>query len=183
VRYFFNRPSPDVSSILLVESGSRAVLERVVQTLRRGYGPDIPIDLVTCFSTLPAGFDAASTRVFRVADYRGREGRRKLYRELRERQYSIAGVICSDEALMAKWKLAIALKIPAKLLIINENGDYFLFDRYHLRIIRRFVFLRAGLAGSGAVRTLIRAISFPFALSYLLLYATAIHARRALRRG
>jgi hypothetical protein len=31
------------------------------------------------------------------------------------------------------------------------------------------------------VRTLARALSFPFTLMYLLLYATVVHARRALR--
>ena len=41
----------------------------------------------------------------------------------------------------------------------------------------------AGFAGSGAVRTLVRLISFPFTLLYLLLYATFVHSRRALRRS
>jgi hypothetical protein len=52
----------------------------------------------------------------------------------------------------------------------------------HTGTIRRFVLLRSGLAGSGAVRTLVRLISFPFTLLYLLLYATFAHARRALRK-
>jgi hypothetical protein len=80
---------------------------------------------------------------------------------------------------MAKWKWALALRLPAKLFIINENGDYFWFDRMHLGTIRRFVLFRSGLAGAGAVRTLVRLISFPFTLLYLLLYATSAHARRA----
>ena len=53
----------------------------------------------------------------------------------------------------------------------------------HLGTIRQFVLFRSGLAGSGAVRTLVRLISFPFTLLYLLLYATSAHARRALRRS
>ncbi|MBS1856377.1 MAG: hypothetical protein JST11_13505, partial [Acidobacteria bacterium] len=67
--------------------------------------------------------------------------------------------------------------------IVNENGDYFWLDRLHLAAIGRFVLFRSGLGGAGAVRTLVRLISFPFALMYLLLYATTAHARRALRRG
>jgi hypothetical protein len=35
----------------------------------------------------------------------------------------------------------------------------------------------------GAVRTLARTFSFPFTLAYLLLYATIVHTRRALRGG
>jgi hypothetical protein len=56
-------------------------------------------------------------------------------------------------------------------------------DRQHLNHIVRFVLFRSGLAGAGAVRTIARVVSFPFTLLYLLLYATAVHTRRALRRG
>ena len=49
-------------------------------------------------------------------------------------------------------------------------------------VIRRFALLRSGLAGAGAVRTLARLFSFPFTLLYLLLYAMAVHVRRALHR-
>jgi hypothetical protein len=171
-----------VSSILLIESGTRSIVERVLPALRRGYGDDVPVDLVSCFAARPEGFDGR-TRVFRVSDYRGREGRRKLYRELVANRYSVVGVICSGEPLMTKWKLALAWQIPAKIFIINENADYFWLDLAHSRQIRRFVLFRAGLAGAGAVRTLSRAISFPFNLLYLLLYASVVHARRAFRRA
>ncbi|HWC97179.1 MAG TPA: hypothetical protein VG456_10525 [Candidatus Sulfopaludibacter sp.] len=183
MKYFFTGRLPDVRSILLVESGSRGVLERVVPGLRRTWGSDVAIDLVSCYSSLPDGFDAASTRVFRVADYRGREGRRRLYRELRQRQYSLMGIVCSEEPLMFKWKWALTAQVPAKVFVINENGDYFWLDRLHLKPIRKFVLLRAGLAGSGAVRTLARLVTFPFTLLFLLLYATTVHARRALRKA
>lgn len=179
MRYFLTGRQPDVASILLIESGSRAIVERVVGTLRRGYGNDVRIDLVSCYATLPEGF-GDGTRIYRVADYRGREGRRKLYRELIGNRYSAMGIVCSNEPLMTKWKAALAYHIPAKIFVINENADYFWFDRVHLKQVRRFVLLRAGLAGAGAVRTLARAISFPFTLFYLLLYATAVHARRGI---
>jgi hypothetical protein len=182
VRFFLTGRQPDVSSILLIESGSRSIVERVVTILRRGYGDSVRIDLVSCYASLPDGFNDA-TRIYRVADYRGREGRRKLYRELIGNGYSAMGIVCSGEPLMTKWKAALAYRIPAKVFVINENADYFWFDRVHLKQVRRFVLLRAGLAGAGAVRTLARAISFPFTLFYLLLYATVVHARRALRKG
>jgi hypothetical protein len=181
VRDFLTGRQPDVSSILLVESGSRAIVERVVGVLRRGYGDGVRIDLVSCYAMLPAGF-GDGTRIYRVSDYRGREGRRKLYRELIGNRYSAMGIVCSGEPLMTKWKCAIGYQVPAKIFVINENGDYFWLDWVHGKQLRRFVLLRAGLAGAGAVRTLARAISFPFTLCYLLLYASAVHARRALRR-
>ena len=183
MRYFFTGRLPEVSSILLVESGSRGLLEKVLPGLRQAWGNDLPIDLVSCYSSLPQGFEAATTRVFRVADYRGREGRRRLYRELAARRYSLMGIVCSEEPLMLKWKWALTARVSAKIFVINENGDYFWLDRLHLKTVRQFVLFRAGLAGAGAVRTLARMISFPFTLLFLLLYATTVHTRRALRKA
>ncbi|SPE37012.1 conserved hypothetical protein [Candidatus Sulfopaludibacter sp. SbA3] len=183
MRYFFTGRLPDVSSILLVESGSRGLLEAVIPGLRQTWGDEVPIDLVSCYATLPKGFHASTTRVFRVADYRGRDGRRKLYRELAARRYSLMGIICSEEPLMLKWKWSLTARVPAKVFVINENGDYFWLDRLHLKPIRQFVLLRAGLADAGAVRTLARVISFPFTLLFLLLYATTVHTCRALRKA
>jgi hypothetical protein len=181
VRYLFSGRIPEASSILLVESGSRDILEKVIAGLRRSWGAQVPIDLVSCFANLPRGLDAATTRVYRVSDYRGRAGRARLYGELRARRYPLMGIVCAEEPLMMKWKWALGLRVPAKIFIINENADYFWLDRKHLKIIRQFAISRAGLAGSGAVRTLARVFSFPFAMFYLLLYAGVVHGRRALR--
>jgi hypothetical protein len=183
VRYFLTGRQPKVTSILLVESGSRGLLEGVVGGLRQTWGDAVYIDLVTCYSSLPRGFEAHNTRVYRVGDFRGRPARGKLYRELAGNGYSLMGIICSGEVVMAKWKWVLGARIPAKIFIINENGDYFWLDRKHLGALRQFVLFRSGLAGSGAVRTLVRLISFPFTLLYLLAYAANAHARRALRRG
>ena len=183
MRYFLTGRLPKVTSILLVESGSRGLIEGLIPGLRQSWGEEISIDLVTCYSTLPKGFEARNTRVYRVGDYRGRAGRGRLYRELARNRYALLGIICSGEVVMAKWKWSLCLRIPAKIFIINENGDYFWLDRMHLGTVRRFVLFRSGLAGSGAVRTLVRLISFPFTLLYLILYATSAHARRALRRS
>jgi len=183
VRYFLRRGHPAVNAILLVESGSRELLESAIVPMRRTWGPGINIDLVTCYGGLPRGFEAQTTRVYHVGDYRGREGRGRLYRALAQNRYTIVGVVCSEQPLMTKWKWALALRIPAKILIINENGDYFPLEFHERANIWRFAVSRAGLGGAGAVRTLARALSFPFTLLYLLLYATTVHTRRALRRG
>jgi hypothetical protein len=167
--------------VLLVESGSRGIMERVLPGLKQSWGREAAaIDLVTCYATLPAGFPPG-TRLYRVADYRGTEGRGRLYRELAANQYSHVGLICSAEPLMTKWKWMLAARIPAKVFLINENADYFWLDRMHLPAAWGFVMLRTGLAGAGAVRILARIVSFPFTLLYLLLYAAAVHTRRALR--
>ena len=179
MRYFLRRRQPEVSRILLVESGSRRLIEHVLPGLRRTYGESVPIDLVTCYAGAPAGIHA----VYRVADHRGRDGRRKLYRTLQANRYPIMGIVCSAEPIMTKWKWVLAARLPAKVLVINENGDYFWLDRGHWRAILHFALFRAGLTGSGAARTLGRLLVFPFTLLYLLLYASVVHIRRASRRG
>jgi hypothetical protein len=183
VRYLLSGRLPDATAILLVESGSRGLMEKVIPGLRRAWGPDIFIDLVTCYSGLPHGFESPNTRVYRVTDYRGSQGRSRLYRKLAANRYGLVGIVCSGEPVMLKWKWALAMRLPAKVFIINENGDYFWVDRHHLDPIRQTVLLRAGLAGAGAVRTLAQVFSFPFTLTYLLLYAAAVQTRRAFRRG
>src|SRR5262249_501165 len=174
---------PPADAILLVESGSRGLVERLMPSLRDTWGDEAFIDIVTCYSKLPQGCKPETTRVYRVTDYRGRDGRGKLYREPKPNRYAILGISCSGEPVMLKWKWMLAARIPAKVFIVNENGDYFWLDRGHLAPLCELVLERTGLAGAGAVRTLGRIFSFPFTLFYLLLYAATVHTRRALRRG
>jgi hypothetical protein len=183
VRYVFTRRDPDVNAILLVESGSRHLLERLIPTLRATWGEDIFIDLVSCYNTLPQGFRPETTRLYCVTEYRGRELRKRLYRQLLANHYAYIGIVCSAEPLMTKWKWAVALRVPAKLFIINENADFFWFHRLHWRVLWRFLLFRSGMADAGAVRMLAGLILFPFTLLYLVLYATTVHARRSLRRS
>ena len=79
---------------------------------------------------------------------------------------------------MTKWKWTLALHLPVKVLVVNENGDFFWFHRANWRIVRHFVLFRAGLTGSDAVRTIGRILAFPLTLAFLLLYAAFVHFRR-----
>lgn len=178
MRYFLTRRQPLLTRILLIESGSRSLAEGLLPHLRSVW-KETPIDLVTCYAGLPAGF-ATDTVVYRVTDYGSPEARRGFIRLLREKRYAMAGIICSGEPIMAKWKWLIALRIPAKIFIVNENGDYFWLHRDSASVIRQFAFVRLGLSGAGAVRTLGRVLLFPFSLLFLLLYAFIAHSRRFL---
>ena len=180
MRHFFSRHIPRPHRILLVESGSRNLIEQARPKIREALGERFEIDLLTCFGKLPAGFPP-ETRVYRTNDYRSREARKALVGELRENGYALVGIVCSGEPILLKWKWALALKLPAKVFLINEGADFFWLDWAHLDLVRQTVLMRSGLAGAGAVRTLARVVSFPFTLGYLLLYASAVHARRALR--
>ncbi len=180
MRLFFHRRVPPVERILLVESGSRSIAQALLPRIFSAFGPEVPVDLVTCYPGLPDGFPPGG-RVFRVSEYAGRAGRRRLYRELRGLGYSLLGIVCSGEPILNKWKWALAVRIPAKLFIVNENADFFWFDYGQRGVMIHFALVRSGWAGTGAARTAAQIAVFPFTLAFLLLYAAAVHSRRFLR--
>jgi hypothetical protein len=185
LRYFFRRHLPPVTRILLIESGSRNLLEKVIPSLLAVYGDAMEIDLVTCYAGVPLGFTTEHGelrgKVFRVPDYGGGSGRSQLWADLAPRNYTLTGIICAAEPIMTKWKWWLGAKVPAKIFVINENGDYFWLDWAHWRLILKFALYRAGLTGSAAVPALVRLVLFPLTLSYLLLYAGWVHFRRWMR--
>jgi hypothetical protein len=178
LRYFFYPHIPPCSRILLIESGSRRLIEGLIPYLRDLFGQDVEMDLVTCYAGEPAGFHG---RVYNVNDYGGAPGRAALWADLAQRQYAVAGVICAAEPIMTKWKWWLGAKLPSKIFVINENGDYFWLDWGHWRLILAFALYRAGLTGSAAVPALVRLVLFPLTLTYLVLYAGWVHFRRKLR--
>jgi len=178
LRYFFSRRIPPLTRVLLVESGSRDISARVINLLRGLQADHMEIDLVTCFSGVPEGFTG---RVYHVADYAGAEGRRRIYAELAGRQYLLAGIVCSGEPIMTKWKWMLAARLPVKLFVINENADFFWADWGHWRNITRFALFRAGMTGASAVPALARLVCFPLTLAYLLLFAGTVHLMRKIR--
>ena len=180
MRYFLSRTIPPFSRILVVESGGRDIVEKLLPILYRNH-PEMICDLVTCYAGVPKSFRADQGTVFRVTDYPAGPARESFYQELARNQYAIVGILCSAEPIMTKWKWMLALRLPGKVFVINENADYFWLDRGHLATIRTFALARAGLTGAGAVRTLARVVLFPFTLLYLVLYASAVHFRRILR--
>jgi hypothetical protein len=178
LRYFFRRNAPPCTRLLLVESGSRHLIEKLIPHFYNQYGDQLEIDVVTCYAGQPAGFRG---RVFNINDYGGPSGRHALWKDLAARQYTTAGIICSAEPVMTKWKWWLGAKLPSKILVINENADFFELDRAHLSNARRLIAYRAGLSGSAAVPALARLVFFPLTLAYLLLYAGTVHLRRRIR--
>jgi hypothetical protein len=178
LRYFFYPHIPDCRRLLLIESGSRQLIEKVIPYLYDLFGQDVEIDLVTCYAGEPAGVNG---RIFNVNDYGGPAGRNALWADLAQREYLVTGVLCAAEPIMTKWKWWLAAKVPAKIFIINENADYFWVDRWHFTQLRRFVVYRLGLTGATALPALVRLVCFPFTLAWLLLYAGTVHLRRKIR--
>ena len=166
---------------MLIESGSRYLAENFLPGLYDAAAEGASIDLVTCYPGQPAGFREERGRIYRVYEFVGAKARKELYRQLLANHYAAVGMICSAEPIMTKWKWALAFRLPAKVFIINENGDHFWLDCGQWRTVSHFVLFRAGLTGTGAVRTVVRLLVFPFVLAYLLIYAAAVHIRRKVR--
>ena len=181
MRYFFRRKPPSFERMLMVESGSRPIVEAAIPRFRALYGDRIAIDLVTCLPGLPQDLDPATTRVYRVTGCRTGADRRRLLAQLRAARYPILGILCSEEPVMTPWKIAAVALMPSKVVIVNENADFFWVDWWHRKTIRQFVLYRAGLADDAAVRKLAQIAIFPFILAFLVCHAAYIHLRRRLR--
>lgn len=181
MRFFLSKHIPPFHRVLLIESGSRQLLEDLLPGLYEIHGPDMKVDLVTCYAGIPSGFLTERGEIFRITDYPGSEGRSRLVGQLKHQRYSITGMICSGEPIMTKWKWMLAARLPGKVFLLNENGDYFWLDRGNLDILTLFTLFRLGLAGAGAVVTIGRFVLFPLSLLYLLAFAGWVHLRRKAR--
>ena len=167
-----------IDKMLVVESGSRLVLEGGLPRFRALFGDPQRVDLVTCLPGLPQTLDPSTTRVISVTAVRAARDRWRLLLELRRQEYSVIGIICSDEPVMTLWKVAVALAVRGKVLVFNENSDFFWVDWRHRKTLRQFVLFRAGMLEDGAVRKLVQLATFPFLLVFLLLYAGWVHLIR-----
>ena len=183
MRYFFRRRIPGFERVLIIESGSRYLVEELLPGIYEHHRAKLRrLDLVTCYAGQPKGFSELTGDLYRVTDYPNRAARKQLYRRLAANRYSVACIVCSGEPIMTKWKWVLAARLPAKIFILNENCDYFWLDYSNWKTIRHFVLFRAGLSGAGAVRTLARLALLPLTMLYLVLYAAAVHGMAAWRR-
>lgn len=137
--------------------------------------------MVTCYGGALKTLNAENSRMYNVADYPGPAGRTQLLAELLTRDYTVATIICSAEPIMTKWKWWLAWKLPLKVLVLNENNDFFWIDRTQWKTLIHFAFARAGLTGASALPTIGRLMLFPLSLTYLILFAGWVHMKRALR--
>jgi hypothetical protein len=179
----FRRRIPDFERVLLIESGSRYLMDDLLPGVYSHHASKLRrLDVVTCYAGTPKGFRDDTGTIYRVTDYPNPAARRQLYRILAENRYSVCCLICSGEPIMTKWKWVLAARLPVKVFVLNENGDYFWLDYSNWKTIRHFVLFRAGLSGAGAVRTLVRLALLPLTLAYLVLYAAVVHTQAAFRR-
>ena len=180
MRHFFTRSVPPFSRVLLIESGSRQLFENLLPVLYQNHA-EMTCDLITCYAGVPKNFRQDQGAVYRVTDYPAGDARQRLYQELGANGYRIIGVICSAEPIMTRWKWMLAARLPGKVFVLNENGDYFWFDWERRKTILQFAAYRAGLTGAAAVPAIVRFLVFPLTFAYLVLYACTVHLRRRIR--
>lgn len=170
---FFTRRTPSTARILLIESGPRPLGELAVQRLRQVFGPETQVDALHCQASPPAGVEQA----WGVNSM----GRWALLRELRRAGHPTAALLAGGDPIMAPWRWVSLAVLPAKFLIVNENGDFFWLDRGNAAMLVQFAQQRSGLGGESAVRSLARIVLIPLAFLYLLGYAAVIHTIRGFR--
>ncbi len=206
MRWFFSQSAPAVDRLLFVESGPRSLTEAVAPRIRKLFGEEVPIDLLTCLRTNPAGLsndglvdddlssdgarlgagrnqdaDTRAPKVWRVTDCADTDSRWEMLWRIRYERHAVTAIICAGSPIMMAWKLATLALLPSKFLIVNENADFFWLDRSQLSALTNLLTQRAGLQQDLAVRIIGRAILFPLTLIYLLGFAACVHSRRLVR--
>ena len=173
---FLRATAPEFRRILLIESGSRAVAEQWLAWLE-AHHPDALCDLLTCYLGVPKHHNFGD-RVFMTSAYATPKQRAALMDELRRQRYDALVVLCTGEDIMTRWKWYTIWRVPAPVLLLNENGDWVGFHRREWRMLLRFLVARLGLSGAGALRQPLRLLAFPFVVLYFALFAAYIHLRR-----
>lgn len=177
--FLASRWTPKLRRVLLVESGSRSAANEFLEEVY-GLAENEQVDILTCYRTAPEAFDASRGQIFFTHDT-GSGGRGKLFETLSQSGYSAICMLCTGDSIMTKWKWAAAARIPAKVMIVNENADSFWLDRGHLRDLRNLMIERSGMKELTPLRTLAHAIAFPFTLAIVVSFAGYMKSRRVLR--
>ena len=180
MRGVFSRHLPPLDDVLVVESGPRELADKFLRHLYEVQSSR-QVDIVTCCASAPPSFQPERGICYSIHDPEFAGKRLKLISRLCAKPYAAVSILCSGKPIMTRWKWLIALRAPAKTLIVNENGDYFFFDCYHLHAARMLVESRIGVYGGIRLDLLGQLLLFPFTLTFLSLYAGAVHLRRALR--
>ena len=171
---FFQDDVPLARDILLIESGSQDIFSRALANIRQSF-PEARLHLLTCWPEAPPGPFAS---LFRVRDYPSRRDKLRLLGSFRRKPSDILVVVCSKEPVMYAWKMLALLWVPAKTLVVNENGDYFWLDWNNRRALRRFLQSRWVIIRKEFLLTVLRAIIFPFTVLFLLANAALLYSRR-----
>lgn len=175
--FLLSRWTPKLERVLVIESGARDAAEQFLARLYKEE-PARLVDLLTCYGSPPAAFDSTRGKIFYTQKAQNGGARRELFRAFRASRYTAVCMLCTGDDIMTKWKWSAAARVPAKVLIVNENADTFWLDRGHLRELRGMAHDRIGSAWLIPLRIAFQVAAFPFTVSILLGFAALAHGRR-----
>ena len=178
MRYFFRSRIPEPRTVLLVESGSRSVMEKAYARMTPIFS-QARFELCTCFPGVPApgGFE----RVYRVTEATDAASKWNMLLAMRRSRPPVAALLFTTDPILFRWKLLLMLLLPSKLLVVNENADFFWLDWSNRDLIRRFLGARLDVEGAELLRAAFRLLLFPFAFTFLACYALFAYLGRWLR--
>jgi hypothetical protein len=180
MKYLFGS-FPGADDVFLIESGSPDVSLRVVDKVRTIF-PKARYHVLTCWPEtahtprLPPKGPYAS--LFRAADYPTTLDKLRLLLSLARRRWRVLVILCTGEQVLWRWKMLALVIFPSKILIANENADFFWLDWAHRRNLRQFIAVRGGVNRDEIAATILRAMVLPFTFLFLLLTALYLYTRR-----
>ena len=178
--FLLSRWTPKLERVLVIESGARGAAEKFLARLYIEE-PAHLVDLLTCYGSPPASFDPGRGQIFYTHKARSGSARAELFREFRAARYSAVCMLCTGDDIMTKWKWMAALRVPAKVMIVNESADTFWLDRGHIRELKGMARDRVGSAWLMPLRIAYQIVAFPFTISILLGFAAVAHGKRLWR--
>jgi len=179
MRRFLARAQPSFERLLLIESGPREAGEKILRYLYDVRNVE-HVDLLTCYSNPPEAFDHARGTVYSVHDREVVENRRRFVGKLAETPYSLVAILCTGSPILERWKWAVAMRTSARLIVLNEEANYFTVDIWNLSSVRLMLGKRASDRGL-ALASLMTWIFAPVTVAYLAAYTGMVHLRRWLR--
>ena len=177
MKYFFRRKIPVAGDILFMESGSPEVARRALEGIRKIF-PRARYHLCTC---QPVPSTTMFSSVFQVTDYPTGWEKLGLLFSFWRKGWEVLVILCTGEPLLWRWKILALAILPAKVIIVNENADFFWLDWGNRATLRRLMGIRWGVNLDEILFTMLRAVAFPFTLLLLLATAGFLYLRRARR--
>lgn len=175
MKWFLSGRAPHATKILLVESGSRHLLERAAAEMSRHF-PTAKFDLCTCYTGVLEA--VAVDQVWRVNEVRSFGAKLSMARAVIRTRPPIAALLFSGEPVMFNWKMLLLAALPSKIIVINEHGDFFWLDRKNLALLRSFVGARLGVGGDAFLRAVSQVLVFPFVFLFLVFYTLVTYLAR-----
>ena len=113
-----------------------------------------------------------------MGEYAGRSAKLALLGQFRKHGYTVLMILCTGERIMTVWRALALVLVPAKVIVVNENADFFWLSWENRAMLRAFLGARWGVNLRHGALILLRAAAFPFTVLFLMLTALYYYQRR-----